>query len=212
MATMRFAYSPARLLVYLALAGGSIASGGATGQQVPNPPASSTGAAAGVPSNGSTGTGPGTAASAGPVAPPAPSGTSGRVAGPRPNLNHLNAEARDTNGNAERMRRKIWGVDQIAVRVTSSGSAVQFRYRVVDPQKAKLLNDPKAKPTITDLRTGIRLGVSTMEQIGTLRQVATPEAGREYWMVFSNPGKIVQPGSLVDVAIGSFRISDVRVE
>jgi len=37
--------------------------------------------------------------------------------------------------------------------------------------------------------------VPTVEKIGALRQTATPEPGHEYWMVFSNPGKLVKQGT-----------------
>jgi len=59
---------------------------------------------------------------------------------------------------------------------------------------------------------GSRLTVPTMEKIGMLRQTATPEAGREYWMVFANPGKLVKPGQRVDVVVGAFRASSLTVE
>jgi hypothetical protein len=120
------------------------------------------------------------------------------------------AGARSQRGETYIARR--FGVDQLQVRSTSSGSSLEFRYRVVDPQKAAMLNDKSAKPYLVDQKTGNRLTVPTMEKIGLLRQVATPEPGREYWMVFANPGKLVKPGQRVDVVIGAFRASSLTVE
>jgi hypothetical protein len=51
-----------------------------------------------------------------------------------------------------------------------------------------------------------------MEKVGELRQTATPELGREYWMVFANRGKLVKPGQRVDVMIGPFRAEGLTVE
>jgi hypothetical protein len=105
-----------------------------------------------------------------------------------------------------------YGVDHLQVRSTASGNSLEFRYHVLDVEKAKVLSDKRSVPALIDVRTGNRLAVPTMEKIGALRQTATPELGREYWMVFSNPGKMVKPGQRVDIAIGTFRVSGLIVE
>jgi hypothetical protein len=105
-----------------------------------------------------------------------------------------------------------YGVDQLQVRSVSSGASLEFRYRVLDAQKAAILNDKRIPPYLVDQKTGTRLTVPTMEKIGTLRQVADPEPGREYWMVFANRGKLVKPGQRVDVVIGAFRANSLTVE
>jgi hypothetical protein len=120
------------------------------------------------------------------------------------------AGARSLRGETYIARR--FGVDQLQVRSTSSGSSLEFRYRVLDAQKAAMLSDKRATPVLIDQRTGNRLTVPTMEKIGALRQVANPEPGREYWMVFANPGKLVKAGQRVDVVIGAFRASSLTVE
>jgi pyruvate/2-oxoglutarate dehydrogenase complex dihydrolipoamide acyltransferase (E2) component len=105
-----------------------------------------------------------------------------------------------------------YGVDHLQVRTTASGNSLEFRYRVLDLEKAKVLNDKRAVPSLIDVQTGNRLAVPTMEKIGALRQTSTPELGREYWMVFTNPGKMVKPGQRVDIVIGTFRVSGLIVE
>jgi hypothetical protein len=105
-----------------------------------------------------------------------------------------------------------YGVDHLQVRSVSSGASLEFRYRVLDAEKAKILNDKRAAPYLIDWKSGAKLTVPTMEKIGALRQVATPEPGHEYWMVFSNPGKLVKPGDRVDVAAGSLRLEGLIVE
>jgi hypothetical protein len=113
---------------------------------------------------------------------------------------------------AEMYRLRRFGVDHLHVRSISSGASLEFRYRVVDPDKAQMLTDKRAKPFMIDQATGNRLAVPTMEKIGELRQTATPEQGHEYWMVFSNPGKLVKPGQRVDIMIGPFRAESLTVE
>ena len=92
-----------------------------------------------------------------------------------------------------------YGIDQLQVRSVSSGASLEFRYRVLDAQKAGILNDKHSPPYLIDQITGTRLTVPTVEKVGTLRQVAAPEVGREYWMLFGNPGKVVKPGQRVDI-------------
>jgi hypothetical protein len=113
---------------------------------------------------------------------------------------------------AEMYRARRFGVDHLRVRAISSGSSLEFRYRVIDPDKAQMLTDKRAKPLMIDQATGNKLEVPTMEKVGELRQTATPELGREYWMVFANRGKLVKPGQRVDVMIGPFRAEGLTVE
>jgi hypothetical protein len=108
--------------------------------------------------------------------------------------------------------RKRWGIDNIVVRATASGVLIRFSYRVVDAEKAALINDKAKSPYLIEEKTGLALQIPQMEKIGQLRQTAKPENGREYWMAFSNKTKAIKPGSRVDIVIGSFRINDLVVE
>ena len=53
--------------------------------------------------------------------------------------------------------------------------------------------------------------VPSPEKVGQLRNVNTPEAGRQYWVLFANPGQMIKPGTQVDVLIGDFRASGLTV-
>jgi hypothetical protein len=108
--------------------------------------------------------------------------------------------------------RKRWGIDNVIVRATASGSLIRFSYRVVDAEKAALINDKAKAPYLIEEKMGIALQIPAMEKVGQLRQTAKPENGREYWMAFSNKGKFIKPGSRVDIVIGNFRINDLVVE
>jgi hypothetical protein len=106
----------------------------------------------------------------------------------------------------------IWGIDELKVKYTESGEIIRFSWHVLDPAKAKLLNDKKAEPYLLDLQAGVKLVVPTMEKVGQLRQSSTPEAGKSYWMAFSNSGRRVRRGDHVDVVIGNFRTQGLIVE
>jgi hypothetical protein len=51
-----------------------------------------------------------------------------------------------------------------------------------------------------------------MEKVGQLRQSSTPEAGKSYWMAFSNSGRPVKRGDRVTIAIGQFKVEGLLVE
>jgi hypothetical protein len=105
-----------------------------------------------------------------------------------------------------------WGVDSLSVKSAESGEIIRFSYRVLDADKAKMLNDKKAEPSLIDPGAGVKLVVPSLEKIGKLRQSSAPEPGKMYWMAFSNKGGFVKPGHRVDVVIGPFRAQGLIVQ
>jgi hypothetical protein len=108
--------------------------------------------------------------------------------------------------------RLFWGIDEISVRLVESGELVRFTYRVLDPDKAQILNEQAQTATLDDPKSGVSLVVPTMEKIGQLRQTAAPEAGRSYWVTYSNKGRRVKRGDRVDVVIGRFKADNIVVD
>jgi hypothetical protein len=108
--------------------------------------------------------------------------------------------------------RVVWGVDSLAVKWGESGEVIRFSYRVLDADKAKILNDRKLEPSLIDPRAGVKLVVPAMENVGQLRQSAPPENGKAYWMVFSNKGRLVKRGDHVSVVIGAFKADGLVVD
>ena len=115
-------------------------------------------------------------------------------------------------GRAGRYYRLVWGVDALAVKWTESGEVIKFSYQVLDPDKAKVLNDKKNEPSLIDPQAGVKLVVPSLEKVGQLRQTGTPEEGRVYWMAFSNKGRYVKRGDRVTVVIGGFRAEGLVVD
>jgi hypothetical protein len=115
-------------------------------------------------------------------------------------------------GKAGRYYKLVWGIDSLTVKLAESGEVVRFSWRVLDPDKAKALNDKKLAPELVDPQAGVSLSVPSMEKIGQLRQSASPEAGKSYWMVFSNKGRFVKRGDRVNVVIGGFRAEGLAVD
>lgn len=107
--------------------------------------------------------------------------------------------------------KRNWGVEVIGVKPVSSGYMLAFRYRILDPDKAKSLNDRKSKAYLIDEATGTRLAVPALENVGELRSGATPVADRNYFMIFGNPGRLVKSGSRVSIVVGNFRVDQLVV-
>lgn len=151
------------------------------------------------------------AASVQPAAPAAPtaaqpSSTAPARGGPVRNLPNRFA------GRAGLYYKVVWGIDSLSVKWTESGEVIRFSWRVLDPQLAKVLNDKKAEPSLIDPQARVSLVVPVMEKIGQLRQTQPPEAGRSYWMAFSNKGRLVKRGDRVNVVVGPFRAEGLAVD
>jgi hypothetical protein len=136
---------------------------------------------------------------------PAPS----KVAAPAPAPRNLpNRFA----GRAGEYYKLVWGIDTLHLKWTESGEVIRFSWRVLDAERAKVLNDKKVEPSLIDPKAGVGLVVPSMEKIGQLRQSAPPEVGRSYWMAFSNKGLMVKRGDRVNVVVGPFRADGLVVD
>jgi hypothetical protein len=113
---------------------------------------------------------------------------------------------------AEQYYALIWGVDSLGVKSVESGELIRFTYRVLNVEKARVLNDKKNEPSLICPRAGVKLVVPSLEKVGQLRQSSTPIAGKVYWMAFSNKGRPVKPGDRVNIVIGQFRADGLVVQ
>jgi hypothetical protein len=105
-----------------------------------------------------------------------------------------------------------WGIKITSLQLSANGFVVDFRYKVLDPEKAVSLGKRENKPLLIDQATGAKFRVPTTPKIGPLRQTAVrPTAGKIYFMLFAT-GKFVKPGNKVTVVIGDFRAENLIVE
>jgi hypothetical protein len=136
----------------------------------------------------------------------------GKAAAPQAQRKPLSLRQVKLTEKAKKYYVTAWGVEKLKVSYTSSGNLIRFSYRVADPERAKLLADKKATPYLLGQRSRALLHVPVMDKVGQLRQAATPQAGQEYWMVFSNKGNLIKPGDRVNVMIGAFHADGLVVE
>jgi len=108
-----------------------------------------------------------------------------------------------------------WGIEIVAIRLSAAGQMLDFRYRVIDPDKAGPILDPKVKPYLIDQKSGAKFTVPITPKVGSLRQTSRsgpPQTNRVYFMLFGNPGARVRPGDKVTVVVGDFRAEDLIVQ
>jgi hypothetical protein len=107
-----------------------------------------------------------------------------------------------------------WGIEIVSLRSSGAGMLIDFRYRVIDPDKALIFLDRTKDAFLIDQESGITVDVP-VGKVGPLRQTtraAKPVAGRIYFMLFSNPGRAIKPGSKVTITIEEFRVEDLVLE
>jgi hypothetical protein len=108
--------------------------------------------------------------------------------------------------------KREWGIEIMFVRQTAAGYMLEFRYKVVDAEKAKALFERQTKPMLTHTRTGAKLIVPTPAKTGALRNTNLPKDGNTYWMFFANPGQLVKSGEQVNIQIGEFLAENLVVQ
>ena len=107
---------------------------------------------------------------------------------------------------------ETWGIEITALRMTAYNHMVDFRFRVLDAEKANPLFVRQTKPYLLDQKTGKVLAVPNTAKIGPLRNSNTPQEGRIYWMFFGNHTGLIKQGSAVTVVIGEFKVENLVVE
>ena len=106
------------------------------------------------------------------------------------------------------------GIKIVGLRRSSAGYMLDFRYRLLDPAKAASLLDRKIHPYLLDEATGAQLGVPDAPKVGQLRPTSRNNVipGRNYYILFANPGRYLKAGSKVTLIAGDARISQLTVE
>ena len=105
-----------------------------------------------------------------------------------------------------------WGIKIQSVKATAEGFMLDFRYRIIDPEKSKMLLDRNAKPYLLNQATGEKMPV-VRSRFGPIRHTtAKPTVDRNYSILFSNMNKSVKKGDKVTIVIGEFKAENLVVE
>lgn len=108
-----------------------------------------------------------------------------------------------------------FGIRVEGLRLTAAGSMLDFRYRVLDAQKAVPFLNGKIQPYLVDEVRSARLGVPDTPTLGRIRQTSRNNVihtDRSYFILFSNPGKALQSGDKVSLLLGPVKVTDLTVQ
>lgn len=108
-----------------------------------------------------------------------------------------------------------YGIVIEGLRLTSAGSMLDFRYRVLDPVRAAPLLNGKVQLYLLDELRGAKLGVPDTPVLGRIRQTARNNKiieNRTYFVMFGNPGKAARSGDRLTLLLGEAKITDLTVQ
>jgi hypothetical protein len=105
-----------------------------------------------------------------------------------------------------------WGIEITSVRLTAGDHMIDYRYRVLDSDKATDLFKRQIKPYLIHQKTGKVLAVPETAKLGPLRNSNIPQDGKIYWMFFGNAESLVKADDRVTIVIGEFRVEDLVVQ
>ncbi|WP_024288502.1 hypothetical protein [Cellulomonas sp. KRMCY2] len=100
-----------------------------------------------------------------------------------------------------------YGIDVNLIGVTAAGGLIEFRYQVVDPDKAvRMIHDPDLLPVLVIEDTDETLVISTPHHTSEL------ELGGTYFFLLANAHNAVHEGSLVTLVMGDARTEHIAVQ
>lgn len=106
------------------------------------------------------------------------------------------------------------GVELISLRLTAAGYMIDFRFRVLDVEKANVFFDSRIKPLLLVEKSHAKLPVPMAEKVGALRTTnrgKNIKPNKNYYIVFGNPDAHVKSGEKVTMLLGDVQIKDLTV-
>ncbi len=98
---------------------------------------------------------------------------------------------------------KDWGIQPVFLRITGGGYMIEFRYKVIDTQKALVLSANKIFPSMLSMKSKAKLAVPYSSTVGYLKSNRKfLKQDRNYIVLFANENRHMLPGDQVKIQIG----------
>lgn len=111
---------------------------------------------------------------------------------------------------------KKWGIQMMGLRTSAAGYMLDWRFRVLDPEKAFPLLRRNIDRYLVVEKSGAVLRVPFTAKLGSMRAtVRTANMIKRYKIyagLFANPGQHVKPGDKVSLVVGNFIADDMLVQ
>ncbi|MBN1123587.1 MAG: hypothetical protein JXA82_01170 [Sedimentisphaerales bacterium] len=105
------------------------------------------------------------------------------------------------------------GIEVKGIYLSAAGYMLDFRFYVTDPDKAAVIFGDEITNYLIDQESGARLIVPKPPKVGSLQQNSgIPRKDRTYFIMFANPGRLIQSGKKVTVVMGETEIKDMVVQ
>jgi hypothetical protein len=117
-------------------------------------------------------------------------------------------------GGADNALLNDYGIEVHGLHRSAHGYILDLRFRVRDPVRAAVLLDGGKKVQLLDGMRNARLGVPESPVIGGMRQTSRNHVvytDRDYFILFVNPGRAVQPGDALQLAVDGRRLGALTV-
>ena len=105
-----------------------------------------------------------------------------------------------------------WGIELESLRLSAAGRALDFRFRIADPELASRVGRNGGPMYILDAE-GRRIAERNIPAIGDAfenRHLDQPDRTYSTW--FANQGNTVHRGDFVTIVMGDFRVSGIQVQ
>jgi hypothetical protein len=101
-----------------------------------------------------------------------------------------------------------YGIRPTLIGVTAAGGMVDFRFKVLDAEKARILTkDHSLMPVLTVQNSGTRLALP-----GNGMHSMTFYNDKVYYILFGNPKGEIKPGTLIEVAFGDMQVGPILAQ
>lgn len=108
-----------------------------------------------------------------------------------------------------------YGIRVEGLHLSAHGYILDLRYRVLNPEAAAPILDPKRTVQLMDDARGASLGIPQSPVIGGMRQTSrnhVVHTDRDYFILFVNPGRAVRAGDKLNLAVDGVRIAELTVQ
>lgn len=98
---------------------------------------------------------------------------------------------------------KDWGIEQVMLRILAGGYMIEFRYKVLDVDKATVLSSNKVFPRMLSMKSKAKLDVPYGSTVGYLKSNRKfLKLNRNYITMFANENRHMLPGDQVRIVVG----------